>query len=104
MAESGGTMTNIANRLAKLESEMKPAAEGRQFTFSGGAPDADLEASALTFGVTLTDKDKVIHHTLSAGAEHVGNLTLAHCSDEGVMLDYAFKYAKSIMPLDEDDR
>lgn len=97
-------MTNIATRLAKLEAEIRPNAEGRQFTFSGGAPDADLDAFALTFGVTLTDKDKVIHHTLSAGQEYVGELTLAHCSDDSVMLDYAFKYAKSIMPLDEDDQ
>ncbi|MCP8883017.1 hypothetical protein NIM87_05860 [Devosia sp. XJ19-1] len=97
-------MNSIATRLAKLEAEINPQAEGRQFTFSGGAPDADLEAFGRTFGVTLTDKDKVIHHTVSAGTEHVGELTLAHCSDEGVMIDYAFKYAKSIMPLDEDDQ
>lgn len=104
MAESGGTMTNIATRLAKLEAEIKPNAEGRQFTFSGGAPDADLDAFALTFGVTLTDRDKVIHLTLAAGPEHVGDLTLTHCSDPSVVADYAFKYAKSIMPLDEDDQ
>lgn len=96
-------MTSIATRLAKLESEIKPNAEGRQFTFAGGPPDADLEAFALTFGVILTEQDKVIHHTISAGAEHVGELTLAHCSDEGVMIDYALAYAKSTMPLDGSD-
>jgi S-adenosylmethionine synthetase len=103
MAEGRGTMTSIANRLAKLEAEINPVAEGRQFTFSGGPPDADLDAFALTFGVILTEQDKVIHHTISAGAEHVGELTLAHCSDEGVMIGYAFTYAKSIMPLDGSD-
>lgn len=97
-------MSSIETRLAKLEAEINPVAESRQFIFSGGPPDADLDAFALTFGVILTEQDKVIHHTISAGTEHVGDLTLAHCSDQSVMIDHAFKYAKSIMPLDEDDK
>lgn len=100
-------MTNIAGRLAKLEAEIKPAAEGRQFTFSGGEPDADLHAFVRTFGVELTDRDQVVHYTITGQSEpstdHTGDLTLSHCSDIAVVLAYVAKYGHRLVELDGDE-
>lgn len=96
----------LQSRLVRLEA-LAGTIGARQFTFSGGAPDADLFAFAKSFGVELHDRDAVVHLTLSgqgsASDEHVGELTLAHCSDMNVVLAYVAKYGKSLAPLDEDD-
>lgn len=98
--------TALQIRLERLEAAVGTMA-ARQFTFSGGAADADLNAFANSFGVELTDRDAVVHLTIcgqdEASSQHVGELVLAHCSDVEVMLAYVAKYGKSLVALDEDD-
>lgn len=98
--------TALQIRVERLEAAVGTRG-ARQFTFSGGAADADLSAFAKTFGVELTDRDAVVHLTISgqdeASGQHVGELTLAHCSDVEVVLAYVAKYGKSLVALDEDD-
>lgn len=98
--------TALQIRLERLEAAVGTMG-ARQFTFSGGAADADLNAFANSFGVELTERDQILHLTISgqgnASDQHISDLTLAHCSDMNVMLAYVAKYGKSLVALDEDD-
>jgi hypothetical protein len=97
--------TALQIRVERLEAAVGTRG-ARQFTFSGGAADADLSAFAKTFGVELTDRDAVVHLTIcgqdEVSSQHVGELALAHCSDVKVMLAYVAQYGKHLVSLDEE--